>query len=230
MLGRGSGIPLRLRQRTNPRDVVGVSMAPVGTTVTFVAPAPFQLTPAIDDASLARTSPRPIRAVQSTDTADRLRWTVMDSAVGPVLLVASHHGVREVRIDAEAQDLNTYAESLYGAAAGTDLSEYVDAVQAITQGTPTTPVTCDAQGSTFQLAVWEHLTTIPLGSTCTYSEVAEALGRPTAVRAVARACATNPTALVVPCHRVIRRDGSLAGYRWGIAVKRALLDAEGALN
>jgi AraC family transcriptional regulator, regulatory protein of adaptative response / methylated-DNA-[protein]-cysteine methyltransferase len=229
MLGRGSGLPLRLRHRTDPRDVVGVSLAPVGTTVTFMPPAPSHVTPATDDASLASTSPRRIRAVKSTDTADRLRWTVMDSAIGSVLLIASDHGVREVRINADAQDLNTYAESLYGAAAATDLSEYVDAVQAITQGTPTVPVTRDAPGSTFQLAVWEHLTTIPLGSTCTYSEVAEALGRPTAVRAVARACATNPTALVVPCHRVVRRDGSLAGYRWGIAVKRALLGTEGAI-
>jgi AraC family transcriptional regulator of adaptative response/methylated-DNA-[protein]-cysteine methyltransferase len=67
---------------------------------------------------------------------------------------------------------------------------------------------------------------IPAGTTRTYLEVAEALGQPTAARAVARACATNPVSVVIPCHRVIRGDGDLAGYRWGLARKRALLDLE----
>jgi O-6-methylguanine DNA methyltransferase len=74
--------------------------------------------------------------------------------------------------------------------------------------------------------VWQELRRIPFGSTRTYSQVARAIGRPTAVRAVARACATNPVSVVVPCHRVVREDGNLAGYRWGLERKRELLERE----
>ena len=76
--------------------------------------------------------------------------------------------------------------------------------------------------------VWEELRRIPYGTTRTYSEVARAIGRPKAIRAVARACATNPVSVVVPCHRVVREDGNLAGYRWGLERKRALLEHESA--
>jgi len=78
----------------------------------------------------------------------------------------------------------------------------------------------------FQRRVWEALRAIPFGATRTYSEVANSLGRPTATRAVARACATNPASIVVPCHRVIRTDGSLGGYRWGLHRKQLLLEQE----
>jgi AraC family transcriptional regulator of adaptative response/methylated-DNA-[protein]-cysteine methyltransferase len=83
------------------------------------------------------------------------------------------------------------------------------------------------QATAFQRRVWEELRKIPYGATKTYTEVARAIGRPAAIRAVARACATNPVSVVVPCHRVVRQDGSLAGYRWGISRKRALLEKEG---
>ena len=81
-------------------------------------------------------------------------------------------------------------------------------------------------GTAFQQRVWAELRRIPYGQTRTYTQVAQAIGQVNAVRAVARACATNPTALVVPCHRVIRGDGSLAGYRWGLSRKQALLELE----
>jgi AraC family transcriptional regulator of adaptative response/methylated-DNA-[protein]-cysteine methyltransferase len=75
--------------------------------------------------------------------------------------------------------------------------------------------------------VWEALRSIPRGETRTYSQIAELIGQPQAVRAVAQACASNPLALLIPCHRVVRADGGLGGYRWGVDLKRALLDAEG---
>ncbi len=84
----------------------------------------------------------------------------------------------------------------------------------------------DLQATAFQWRVWEELRAIPYGSTRSYSKIAQALGHPKAVRAVARACATNPVSLVIPCHRVIRENGSLAGYRWGIERKQALLAGE----
>ena len=86
----------------------------------------------------------------------------------------------------------------------------------------------DIRGTAFQQRVWQALCDIPSGTTVTYSDVAQRLGLPKAVRAVASACAANTLAVAIPCHRVVRRDGSLSGYRWGIARKRALLDAEAA--
>jgi AraC family transcriptional regulator of adaptative response/methylated-DNA-[protein]-cysteine methyltransferase len=87
-------------------------------------------------------------------------------------------------------------------------------------------VPLDLQATAFQLRVWAALQRIPAGETRTYTQVAAAIGAPSSVRAVARACASNPAALVVPCHRVVREDGALAGYRWGIARKARLLDRE----
>jgi AraC family transcriptional regulator of adaptative response/methylated-DNA-[protein]-cysteine methyltransferase len=84
----------------------------------------------------------------------------------------------------------------------------------------------DVQATAFQLRVWEELRRIPYGETRTYTQVAAAVGKPAAVRAVANACAANPAALVTPCHRVIRGDGTLGGYRWGLERKRKLLERE----
>jgi AraC family transcriptional regulator, regulatory protein of adaptative response / methylated-DNA-[protein]-cysteine methyltransferase len=84
----------------------------------------------------------------------------------------------------------------------------------------------DVRGTAFQQRVWEELRRIPYGQTVSYSELARRIGQPAATRAVARACATNPAALVTPCHRVIREGGELGGYRWGLERKRALLEQE----
>jgi AraC family transcriptional regulator of adaptative response/methylated-DNA-[protein]-cysteine methyltransferase len=84
----------------------------------------------------------------------------------------------------------------------------------------------DLRGTAFQVAVWRFLQSVPAGKTVTYAEVAAAVGRPKAVRAVASACAHNRIALAVPCHRVIRGDGTLAGYRWGVERKFSLLNRE----
>ena len=87
----------------------------------------------------------------------------------------------------------------------------------------------DLRGTSFQRAVWAALREIPRGRTATYTEIAARVGRPAAVRAVAQACAANAHAVLIPCHRVVRSDGALSGYRWGVARKRTLLREEGAL-
>lgn len=84
----------------------------------------------------------------------------------------------------------------------------------------------DVRASTFQHNVWSLLRTIPYGTTASYTELAKQLGQPTAARAVARACATNPVALVIPCHRIVRADGTPSGYRWGLERKERLLQME----
>ena len=88
----------------------------------------------------------------------------------------------------------------------------------------------DLRGTAFQLRVWEALRHIPIGETRSYAELANMIGNPRAVRAVARSCATNPVSLAVPCHRVVGKDGGLTGYRWGVPSKRALLDREKSLS
>jgi AraC family transcriptional regulator of adaptative response/methylated-DNA-[protein]-cysteine methyltransferase len=88
----------------------------------------------------------------------------------------------------------------------------------------------DIRATAFQRQVWEKLRSIPYGATLSYGEVARSLGKPGAVRAVGRACATNPVALVIPCHRVVREDRSLGGYRWGLERKQKLLDQEKRLT
>jgi AraC family transcriptional regulator of adaptative response/methylated-DNA-[protein]-cysteine methyltransferase len=93
---------------------------------------------------------------------------------------------------------------------------------------PSVELPLDIQATAFQRRVWQELQRIPLGATRTYTQVAKALGKPQSVRAVARACATNPVSIVVPCHRVIRTDGQLAGYRWGLQRKEKLLEREAA--
>jgi AraC family transcriptional regulator of adaptative response/methylated-DNA-[protein]-cysteine methyltransferase len=86
----------------------------------------------------------------------------------------------------------------------------------------------DVRGTAFQERVWKALRGIPAGKTASYSQIAERIGAPKAGRAVAQACAANPLAVAIPCHRVVRRDGDLSGYRWGVARKRSLLHKEGA--
>src|SRR5436853_4685275 len=84
----------------------------------------------------------------------------------------------------------------------------------------------DIQATAFQRRVWAYLQSIPFGATRSYSQVAKAIGQPTASRAVARACATNPVAVAIPCHRVVRESGEMGGYRWGIERKKSLLAIE----
>ena len=84
----------------------------------------------------------------------------------------------------------------------------------------------DMRGTAFQQRVWKALQKIPAGKTCSYSDIAQRIGAPTASRAVAQACAANALAVVIPCHRVVRSDGGLSGYRWGVERKRVLLERE----
>ena len=102
-----------------------------------------------------------------------------------------------------------------------------EAVRAVEQPAAAADLPLDVAGTAFQQRVWEALRTIPAGTTASYAEIAARIGTPAAVRAVARACGANALAVAIPCHRVVRADGALSGYRWGIDRKRALLAREG---
>ena len=162
-----------------------------------------------------------------------LRYTVADCPLGRLLLAATERGVSAVYLgDADAALEQALHEEYPEATVGRDddtLRAWLNELLGHLRGQqPHLELPLDVRATAFQWRVWQELQKIPYGSTRTYSEVAEALGQPTAVRAVARACATNPVSLVIPCHRVVREDGSLAGYRWGLKRKQALLDQEKA--
>ena len=104
------------------------------------------------------------------------------------------------------------------------------ALREIIQGKSTGSLPLDIQATAFQRRVWEALQAIPRGATKSYSKIAADIGHPKAARAVARACAINPVAVAIPCHRVVREDGALGGYRWGVDRKKKLLALEAARN
>jgi AraC family transcriptional regulator of adaptative response/methylated-DNA-[protein]-cysteine methyltransferase len=161
----------------------------------------------------------------------RIGYSIAKSALGKVLVAATERGVSAVYLgDSEAklvQELNAEYPRAELAPADDSFERWVkEIVQRVEGKPPRIELPLDLQATAFQRRVWQELQRIPSGTTRTYSQVARALGNPKAVRAVARACATNPVSIVVPCHRVIREDGTLAGYRWGLSRKEQLLAQE----
>jgi len=163
----------------------------------------------------------------------KIEYTIAKSPLGKVLVAATERGVSAVYLgDAESKLLaelrEEYPRAEISPAIGSAQRWVREIIQRI-EGKPAhADLPLDLQATAFQRRVWQELQRIPRGTTRTYSQVARALGRPKAVRAVARACATNPVSIVVPCHRVIREDGTLAGYRWGLNRKEQLLATERA--
>jgi AraC family transcriptional regulator of adaptative response/methylated-DNA-[protein]-cysteine methyltransferase len=158
-----------------------------------------------------------------------LLWSVTSTPVGDVIAVATPRGLAAVRIGSAAQLEREIRREFPLATLERDdvaMADVMTALRALCGGEPAPELPVDVHGTAFQARVWGALREIPAGQTRTYSDVARSIGRPTSVRAVARACATNPVALAIPCHRVVRRDGGLAGYRWGLAVKESLLVSE----
>jgi|SRR5579871_440512 AraC family transcriptional regulator of adaptative response/methylated-DNA-[protein]-cysteine methyltransferase len=163
----------------------------------------------------------------------KLGYTIANAKLGKVLVAATERGVSAVYLgDSEAnllKELRGEFPKAEIATARNGLEKYVKEIVSRTEGNPPRrELPLDLLATAFQRRVWQELQRIPLGKTRTYGQVARALGRPSASRAVARACATNPVSIVVPCHRVIRGDGNLAGYRWGVGRKQQLLESEHA--
>ena len=161
-----------------------------------------------------------------------IQYTIVDAPmVGRLLVAGTGRGVCSVTFGDEDEALETALAKEYPSADlardGESLSLWVKAILTHLAGQlPRLDLPLDVQASAFRLRVWEELRRIPYGETRTYAQVAAAIGKPAAVRAVASACAANPAALVTPCHRVVRTDGSLGGYRWGLGRKEVLLKKE----
>jgi AraC family transcriptional regulator, regulatory protein of adaptative response / methylated-DNA-[protein]-cysteine methyltransferase len=166
----------------------------------------------------------------------QIHYTIVDSPLGRLLVAATDRGIsalylgeKDAPLKAALQKEYPRAEIDSDSSGSKNLGGWVSKVLAHLRGKePHLDLPTDVQATAFRRRVWEELKRIPYGATRTYSEVARAIGRPAAIRAVARACATNPVSVVVPCHRVVRADGKLAGYRWGLDRKRALLEHESA--
>ena len=160
-----------------------------------------------------------------------IHYAIVKCSLGDLLAAATDKGVCSVKLGDSASALENDLKQEFPEAeiqhSEKDLSLATKAIVDHLEGkTPHIDLPLDVRATAFQRQVWEQLRTIPPGETYSYSEVAKAIGQEKAVRAVARACATNPVALVIPCHRVIREDKSLGGYRWGLERKKKLLETE----
>ena len=160
-----------------------------------------------------------------------VHFTTAPTELGTLLVAATERGVCAVtRHDAPGDAEADLRADFPGADLTRDDQALAEAVHAILDhvgGAPRPDLPLDLRATAFQRRVWEALQAIPRGETRTYGDVAAAIGAPSAVRAVAGACAANPVALVTPCHRVVRTGGGISGYRWGVERKRTLLDREG---
>jgi AraC family transcriptional regulator of adaptative response/methylated-DNA-[protein]-cysteine methyltransferase len=165
----------------------------------------------------------------------RIDYATAPSPLGRVLVAATERGVCAIRFGDEDAELETALRDEFPAADvrrnKSGVSRWLEALLHHLRG-PDIPLELplDIRATAFQKKVWDHLRAIPAGRTESYGEVAAAIGEPRAVRAVARACATNPVAVAIPCHRVVRADGAFGGYRWGEERKRTLLDRELSLK
>lgn len=160
-----------------------------------------------------------------------IRFAVGACSLGAILVAASARGVCAVALGDDPEALVRDLQDRFPKARLVGDDAAFEALVARVVGFVEAPrigldLPLDLRGTAFQQRVWQALRTIPAGATASYAEIARSIGAPRAVRAVAGACAANPVAVAVPCHRVVRTDGGLSGYRWGVERKRALLDRE----
>ncbi len=164
-----------------------------------------------------------------------ITYVIVRSPLGQLLIAATERGICKVALGDNRQALIRDVQAEYPAArlsAGHDqLSAWVEALLAFLCGDGPHPhLPTDVRATAFQRKVWSALRRIPVGQTRSYAQLARTIGQPKAARAVANACGDNPTAIIVPCHRVIHGDGTISGYRWGVERKRLLLELEGVLK
>lgn len=170
-------------------------------------------------------------AFRSGGAGVTLRYTTAPTAVGRILVAVTERGIAAVCLGDTVGTLVASLRHDYPKAIlrrdSIGLKEHVRVIlQLVTGERAATLLSLDVKATVFQRKVWQALQQIPRGQTRSYQEIAGMIGQPTAARAVARACATNPIAVGIPCHRIVRGDGQLAGYRWGLERKKRLLVLE----
>lgn len=157
-------------------------------------------------------------------------YLLQPSPLGPLLVAGTERGVCALYLGEDERHLMAELAREIGPTSAPAAEALVGWAKAIAEslhpGAVAPEVPLDVRGTAFQRRVWDALRAIPPGTTRTYRQVAESLGMPTAARAVARGCATNAVSILIPCHRVVRGDGGLGGYRWGLDRKQRLLELE----
>ena len=175
------------------------------------------------------------RAYRAGGAGETIHYATRASSLGWLMMAATERGVCFVQFGDDADALRQqlaaeFPNAALVASAATDspaLDQWVDSLERhLSERGPRPDLPLDLRGTAFQISVWRHLLSINEGDVISYGELAEGIRAPTAVRAAASACGANRIAVLIPCHRVLRGDGSLGGYRWGIERKRALLDHE----
>lgn len=174
---------------------------------------------------------RPCKRCRPDEIHERLRYASAPTELGLIAFAVSDTGLRAVVFadsprEAAADLCRRFPRARLAEDSAGLTATMTRIADIIARPSSALRMALDAQGTDLQQAVWAALRAIPAGRTMSYAEVARVIGRPRAARAVAQACAANPLAVVTPCHRVVRRDGTLSGYRWGVARKRALLERE----
>lgn len=164
-----------------------------------------------------------------------VRFAIARTQLGPLLVAASDRGICTIEFGDDPESLVELVQDRFHSARLTgddpDFDRLVaDVVALVDEPGRGADLPLDIRGTVFQERVWRALRAVPPGTTVSYAELAARIGEPSAARAVAGACAANRLAVAVPCHRVVRTDGSLSGYRWGVERKRALLELEGRLT
>jgi AraC family transcriptional regulator of adaptative response/methylated-DNA-[protein]-cysteine methyltransferase len=164
---------------------------------------------------------------------EEIKFAIGQTSLGAILVASSKKGVASILLGDDPDKLVRNLQDRFPKARLIGADALYEALVARVVGYIEAPrlglnLPLDIRGTAFQQRVWRALQEIPVGATVSYAEIARRIGSPKATRAVAGACAANPLAVAIPCHRVIRTDGSLSGYAWGVECKRALLEREGS--
>ena len=171
--------------------------------------------------------------IEARDANAEIRFAVRECSLGSVLVASSDRGVCAILLGDDPAALRRELRDRFPRACLTSGDAAFGRMVATVAGFVEAPrrgldLPLDLQGTAFQQRVWQALREIPAGRTASYADIARRIGAPKAVRAVAQACAANAIAVAIPCHRVVRNDGAISGYRWGVERKRALLQREAA--
>ena len=203
-----------------------------GTVTEAIYDAGYNSSSRFYESAAARLGMTP-SAVRRGGAGAVVRFAVGQASLGAVLVAATDKGVCAILLGDDPETLVRDLQDRFPRAEFKGGEAEFERMVAEVVGLVEAPGQClglplDIRGTAFQQRVWAALRAIPPGKTATYTEIARAIGQPKAVRAVAQACAANPLAIAIPCHRVVREDGDLSGYRWGIERKRKLIDREAA--
>jgi AraC family transcriptional regulator of adaptative response/methylated-DNA-[protein]-cysteine methyltransferase len=209
---------------------VATALQTAGTVTEAIYDAGFNSSSRFYETSTARLGMTPT-TLRRQGAGSVIRFAISRCSLGSILVATTEQGICSIMLGDDPAELARDLRHRFAQATIEDtdaafeqvLAQVVNLIEAPDHPTE---LSLDIRGTAFQQRVWQELRSIPLGKTASYAEIAQAIGQPAATRAVAQACASNPLAVAIPCHRVVRSDGQLSGYRWGVERKRALLERE----